>query len=301
MKNHLILLSTTLWFFTYCENRKKPDREALLESMDTLASEETAISHEVISDIIQQIPSPLEISVLIKKGGAAYSEEYLNSPNNAIKYNTNFEQALNLGIYGTDLGYTNIYEKNQDALFYLKSIRDLSEELNIGQFFDFGTITKLATNSKNFDSLLTLTTRNFNDINAYLQEQNRSKVSVLLLAGGWLEALHICCKVYADNPEKLALREKIGEQKLILDNILLLLSFYQENDPKVRDLVNQLKQLKNAYDQIKIKYTYRESSYEIVEGVLIVKDNSTSTININDEHVEQIINVTTGIRSEIIS
>jgi hypothetical protein len=46
----------------------------------------------------------------------------------------------------------------------------LANDLSIGQFFDFTTIAKLATNSKNLDSLLLITTQNFNSINSYLQE-----------------------------------------------------------------------------------------------------------------------------------
>ena len=64
----------------------------------------------------------------------------LNSSDNLSKYNSNYQKALNLGIYGTDLGYTNIYEQNQDGIKYLSSIKSLAEGLNIGQFFDILTI-----------------------------------------------------------------------------------------------------------------------------------------------------------------
>ena len=79
-------------------------------------------------------------------------------------------------MYGTDLGYTNIYEQNQDGVKYMASIKELADGLNIGQFFDIETIGRLATNSKNLDSLLLITTQNFNSINHYLQTQNRSNL-----------------------------------------------------------------------------------------------------------------------------
>ena len=146
---------------------KKPSEQAYQESLtDTTSAPQLEISQEVLSDIIQQIPSPLEISVLLKESGTNYDKSLLNKADNVSEYNSNFDKAVNLGIYGTDLGYTNIYEQNQDALFYLGSIRKLAEGLSIGQFFDFSAISRLATNSKNLDSLLLITTQNFNNINS---------------------------------------------------------------------------------------------------------------------------------------
>ena len=66
--------------------------------------------------MLQQIPSPLEISVLLKESGTKYDHDLLNSPDNLASYNSNYKKALNLGIFGTDLGYTNIYEQNQDGI-----------------------------------------------------------------------------------------------------------------------------------------------------------------------------------------
>jgi hypothetical protein len=71
---------------------------------------------------------------------------------------------------------------------------------------------------------LLITTKNFNNINGYLQQQKRANLSILILTGGWLEALHITCQVVEKNPNNDALKERIGEQKIILENIMLLLS-----------------------------------------------------------------------------
>lgn len=284
-----------------CDSGKKPSSADIENAIKDIKVEEPEISQEVISDIIQQIPSPLEISVLLKESGQKYERKMLNEPENTSKYNSNFKKALNLGIYGTDLGYTNIYEQNQDAVFYLNSIKEMADGLAIGQFFDFGVIKNLATNSKNLDTLLLITTQNFNSINSYLQEQKRANLSILLLTGGWLEALHITCQTYAKNSTNAELREKIGEQKIIMDNIMLLLSFYSESDPSIKGLVTDLTPLHEVFSQIEISYTYKESTFEVVDGVLMIKDNSTSTINVTDENVKSISKITNEVRKKIIS
>lgn len=286
---------------TACETTKRPDEKAFLESLDSAEVKGPAISGEVISSIIQQIPSPLEISVLLKESGTKYDRTLLNSPENISKYNSNYRKALNLGIYGTDLGYTNIYEQNQDGLDYMAAIKELANGLNIGQFFDIETIGRLATNSKNLDSLLLITTQNFNSINHYLQEQNRANLSVLLLTGGWMEAMHITCQVSAKDPGNKELQEKIGEQKIILENIVLLLSFYQEVDQNMASLLEDLNKLKEEYENIEIIKTYKESTFEVVDGVMVIKDNSSSEIKITQENIDNIKNIIASIRKKVIS
>lgn len=287
-------------FLISCSSGKKPDEQAFEDSLDSTSSRGSSIDDEVIGSILDQIPSPLEISALLKKSGIKYNADLLNSPDNLPKYNTNFKMALNLGIYGTDLGYTNIYEQNQSGIKYLSAIKSLANQLNIGQFFDIETIGRLATNSKNLDSLLLITTQNFNSINHYLQQQNRSNLSVLLLTGGWIEAMQVTCQVAANNPGHTELKEKIGEQKITLEQILLLFSFYEKDD-NMASLLNDLKELEATFNKINITYTYKESSMEVVDGVAVIKDNSTTTIEITDEDVRNIMSKTNSIRNKITS
>lgn len=295
----IILLFLVLIVFS-CGPGKISDEQAFLDSLDNLTLDAPMISDEVIADIIQQIPSPLEISYLLKDAGAQYDYNLLNAPGNVSNYNSNFNKALNLGIYGTDLGYANIYEENQDAILYLNSIKGLANDLSIGQFFDFGTIARLASNSKNLDSLLLITTQNFNNINGYLQENQRSNLSVLILTGGWLEALHITCQVAEKNPNNEKLAEKIGEQKIILDNIKLMLEFYTK-DPHIADFHKSILNLEKAFAQIEIIYTYAEPTMTEVNGILVVQDNSSTSINISAENVTEIRQAVINIREKIIS
>jgi len=297
----IVIIGLILALFKACGSEKKSDEQAFLEGLDSAKTEGPSISEGVIGDILQRIPSPLEISVLLKESGKKYNGSYLNSPESVSNYNSNYKKALNLGVYGTDLGYTNIYEQNQDGVKYMSSIKTLADGLSIGQFFDIETIGRLATNSKNLDSLLLITTQNFNSINHYLQSRNQSNLSVLFLTGGWVEALNILCEVAAANPTNKEMQETIGEQKIILENILLLLSFYKESDQNMASLLGDMEELKKLYDKVNITYTYSESTFEIVDGVMVIKDNSSSTIQITSEDIANIKALTTSIRNKIIS
>lgn len=300
MKRLLLFCSTLSVAFWSCESNPQLNEQAFLDSLNSVEAQGAMISDEVLESILQQIPSPLEISVLLKESGTNYDKGILNATSNISGYNDNFKKALNLGVYATDLGYTNIYEQNQDAIFYLNSIKELADGLSIGQFFNFGTIKRLATNSRNLDSLLLITTQNMNNINAFLQENQRSNLSVLILTGGWVEALHIINQVTLRNLDSQELKERIGEQKIILENIMLLLTFYSETSPNVKEMHERMTKLQQAFENINITHTYAESTLEEVNGIVTITNKSTSSIDITDDNIKEIASITSDIRNFII-
>jgi hypothetical protein len=62
-----------------------------------------------------------------------------------------------------------------------------------------------------------------------------------------------------------------------------------------------MKELKALYEKVKITYVYKESTFEIKDGVMVIKDNSTSTIEITEEDVKNIKALTATIRTKYIS
>jgi hypothetical protein len=66
-------------------------------------------------------------------------------------------------------------------------------------------------------------------------------------------------------------------------------------------LLADLTDLKAVFDKVNITYTYKESTFEIVDGVMVIKDNSSSSIDITPEDINNIRSLTISIRSKIIS
>ena len=294
---YTILLSLAL---IACGGNKKPD---LTEVENALATEEPAfpeISSENIESILASIPHPLELSVHIQESGIEYNSEYLNSTENYSNYNSSNQRAINLGVYGADLGYTNLYSQIQDGLDYLSVVSKLSDDLNIGQFLDFRSLKRLTDNNSDLDSILLITTQNFDNINGHFMEQNKASLSTLLLLGGWLEALHITNQVTLTQMDNEDLRERIGEQKIVLDNIVLLLTVYSEHDTYIADLLTDIKNLENAYSGVEISYKYEESTSKVIDGVLEIVSESTSSVEISDEDITKISSVVELIRNKII-
>ena len=274
------------------------------DNFDNLMEEEGAeannsISDAVLTEIIQRIPSPVEIVALIKNSGAEYSEAMLNPTENTEKYTTSHQQAFNLGVYGADLGYINMYEKTISSLSYLNAVKAMADLIKVGQFFDFTTLKRLSSNKENIDSLLYITTSNFNRMDEYLREQGRSDLSILSVAGAWLEGLYISCQVVklTGNAEIV---ERLGEQKIALQDIALLLDQYN-SDENMSKIAADFNRIKIAYDAVTFETTQAAPETKEVDGKLVIVDNSTSKVTISNETLENIIEVVTDVRNKCIN
>lgn len=257
------------------------------------------ISSDVIHEVIKSIPPPVEITSLIKESGVSFRSELLNSTENAPKYTTTYHKALNLGLYGADLGYINLYEKTYQSLQYLDAVRSLANDLNVGQFFDFETIKRLASNDKNIDSIIYISTTSFEKMNDYLAKQQRDNISTLMLMGGWIESMHLASSIgKSENNQELI--KRVGEQKVALDQINILVEAFKGNE-EFDALIQDIAELKKAYDEVKITYEYHEPVTKEVNGMLVVEDNSTSKIEMSSEQFNAISTKIAEIRKKFIN
>ena len=86
-------------------------------------SQPLEVSEDAMDDIIQNVSSPVEMASLLKDEGVKFNYKILSPTDNADNYNTNFKQALNLGILGADLGYLNMYSKTTSVIDYITAIK----------------------------------------------------------------------------------------------------------------------------------------------------------------------------------
>ena len=92
--------------------------------------------HTQIGGKMFSIPSPIQMVNMIKDNVSTFNEDLITDPENIANYTTEYKRAINMGIYGADLGYATIYENNTKAVSYLSSIEKLSDELGIAGAFD---------------------------------------------------------------------------------------------------------------------------------------------------------------------
>ncbi len=285
-----LLLSVSALFAAGCSGDSTKDPDAL-PPVDSTQTTILNVNGEIFS-----IPSPIQTAFLIKGSGALYNKEILNPSNKSSDYSTNFSKALNLGIYGADLGYVTIYDQNQDAIGYLNSAKKLADELGVSGAFDANTIERFAKNLGNKDSMLVLVGVAYRSSDSYLKNNDRSDVSGLVLAGGWLESLHFATSVYKAKPNE-DVKRRITEQKSSLQSLIKLLTqFYSQ--PEYTEFVDNLKDLSTVFDGVEFKYTYEKPTTDADKKTTTI--TSKSEVNITPEQIESITQKVKSIRSQIV-
>jgi len=282
-----------------CQSDKKSNDPFGKVPEDVLYDGVKEFHQEAIDDIVQNISSPVEISALIKSLDIPFSKKHLASTEYVDKYNSSFMKALCLGIYGADLGYLNMYNKTNSSIEFLSSIKKLAEGINVGQFFDFQLLKRLATNSENLDSLMYISVHSFNEMDHYLRENKRGNLSSLIIAGVWIEGLYLATQVAKEKPH-YDLTQAIGEQKTLLTQLLLILNVYK-NDAKFQNLITQLQEIKKQFDDIKITIEVGDPETKEVDGMLMIIQNEKSIVHISDEQLHNIIEKTELVRNQIIN
>lgn len=290
----IILASFILVLFASCGDNSDKNQDT-----DELQDDTTQVNSGGVFNIggeLFSIPSPVQTAMLIQKTGAAYDKSMLNSSEHAKEYSTDFLRALNLGIYGADLGFASMYEKTQDALGYLGAVKRLADNLGVIGAFDQKAMERIQSNISVKDSMLVLVGIAYRASDAFLKSNKQTDISGLILTGGWLESLHFAISVNKAK-ENEDLKRRIAEQKLSLNSIIRLLSTY-ESQPEIAELVKDLKSLSKIYEEIEFKYVYEKPVTDANTKVTTI--NSYSEIKITKDQIESINNQVNKIRDKII-
>ena len=256
------------------------------------------IEKEAVTNITENISSPVEIAALINSLGAPFSRGYLAPTEYSSTYSTNYAKSFALGVFSADLGYLNMYNKTGTVLDYLSTIKRLATDINVGQFFDFETLTRLASNSTNLDSLKYISVHSFNLMDKSLRERKMGKLSALIIAGAWLEGIYITVEVTKDIPDQ-KLIEKIGEQKIILGDLMLLLTSHAK-DPIFKNYVNEFNLIKGKFDGIEIIIEQGDPVQVEVDGVITFKGGDKSFVHISTEQLKLITKTVEEVRNRLI-
>ncbi|HWR74164.1 MAG TPA: hypothetical protein VN276_00905 [Bacteroidales bacterium] len=264
------------------------------------AGEAEKLSEEAIADIVQNIASPVEIAAILQALNVPFSAEYLASTQGADRLTTNFQKAVMLGIYGADLGYLNMYEKTGNSVDVLSTIKRLADGLRVGQYFDFETLKRLSVNKSDLDSLLFMSVNSYNQIDQYLRQNGRGSISALMIAGVWIEGQYLATQVVTDHPDKI-LRDRIGEQKIILGDLLMLLRPYSESSAEYTTLYAMMEQISSSYRDVRITYRLGEPETLEQDGRLVMIQHEESIVEMTDEQLTRIAELSGDVRNKLIS
>jgi hypothetical protein len=183
---------------------------------------------------------------MLNGAGAGYIFNVSNPVENVDRYFTEKQKALNLGVYGADLSYASTYNKSKETQFFLTCTQQLTIDLGINSALNQGLIERVEANINNKDSLHNIISESFYDTFDYLNKNGKGSISVLILAGGWIEGMYLSTQlaiITKNNPDIL---RGIGEQKDTLEKLLTILRNYKD-DPNVTDFILDLEKIDASF------------------------------------------------------
>jgi len=285
----LAMSGLALWS---CTGNTKSDLEQEAEKIDSNKSNIININGTLFC-----IPSPLQTSILLKQSGAAYDKSVLNLPANVSRYSTTVKKALNLGIYGADLGYVILYQQTQDALGYLGILKKLGDEVGISGAFNETLKKRFEKNLGVQDSLMTMSGEAFRNTDSYLKNNDRMDASALIIAGGWVESIYFITSYTSKAKDKERVIQRLGEQKTTLDNLIKLLTPYYQQEGYT-EFIDALTDLASEFDKVEVKYTFVKPEHDEANKITTIK--STSTTVVSSEVLKSITEKISNIRNTVI-
>ena len=266
------------------EEEKKP--EISKEVIDPNSSLNAKFDDKIFS-----IPSPMQMAMLLEESKSPYNEFLLNDLDKVGDYTSEYKKALNLGIYGTDLGYVSIYKQNSIALKYLSTIEKLTSKLGLEGAFDKDFMSRFEKNSTNKDSMMVIVSDAFKKSDNFLKSNNRKSVSALILVGGWIESMYLACNINKEN-ENQKILDRIAEQSETLNTIIELLTDYNKKG-EWDELIKDMKDLKFYFDQITNNYEYMTPVTNAKKKITTLRHKTvvtvdSSTLNFINQKIESI-------------
>ncbi|MBA4053278.1 MAG: hypothetical protein C0490_01060, partial [Marivirga sp.] len=250
---------------------------------------------EQIEGVIYNIPSPSEIPYLLQATGAEFNESLVNPRTKVDQYASRTDKAaLNLGVYAADIGYLSSYDKTQEAIDYLGSAKTLADGLGVIGAFDVEILKQFEANISNKDSLTRLLDRTIKKTESFLQDDNRNKLSSMVITGSFIEGLYISTGLVKSYPKDLLpddaknlvltpLIRVVLEQKKSVTELSKMLSSLEQTEP-VAAIVTDLKALEAEYAALNIEEQ--------------IKNNKANLV-LTDKNLVEITNIVEKMRKSI--
>jgi hypothetical protein len=267
-----VLSLTTFSLLTGC----KSNDGAAMPAEDVIKDSAKSSTVTNLDLLMTKIPAPSEISKELSKEGVQLNKAMLNPPDKGSSYSGTFQQAVNMGIFGADLGYLASYNQMQDATAYMAQVAKLAAAIGITSAYDQKLMDQFKSATTNKDSIDIVIQTAFDRAQKELYSNKRASTSTLIFSGGWIEGLYIATSLVKDekNDKNADLYGKIWNHLYAFSYLQKALQDYKSN----ADCAKMLDTLQPLFD----------AAAKLNDGGLALKD------------IQSIQATVTAIRSKLI-
>ncbi len=247
-----------------------------------------------VGDVIYSVPSPHQISLLIKDDCSLFNEEIFNKFD-VRTFSTSEKKAMVFGALITDLGYMSLFDQKNLTLQYLDKIRYLMENSNSGLSNLTLILNRIENNFGKSDSIISILTEIHRKECETIRTSERPYLGSLVIAGGWIESFYILNNLY-DKTKNSSLFGLLLQQQQILNNILELLRPYYNKNEEYTELIDKLVEI--AYEYEVIDTSYKNFPPINNDSTTYIRCKFTPTLT--GSHLERIYQLSGALRKNII-
>jgi hypothetical protein len=289
MKNRVTLffpLAVGIIFMTSCGT--PPEASIVIPSADTSVDLDTpAVQDDPLIDLDEiDLPTPLQMANILNKAGLEYSDGLTNPASNAAQYTTFYKRVANFGVYSGDLSYCALNGQKQDALIYLQSISDLSNELGFSNIINTEEmLDNFENNIDDQEALRDLIAEMEDNLEEYTEMNETKYILPVLFAGGWLESMYLATNSVKESDDE-KLKSEMIKQMRILDNLLLGLMANPDKEKIINGLITDLEAIKAIF-----------TGFDFIQNI----GNDATEIAITDEEFQLLAMKIESVRSNVIA
>ncbi|ASB48884.1 hypothetical protein [Alkalitalea saponilacus] len=268
--NHTTLVSLII-LFSFIISACRTGRTSSGDDGNQTETLDKARVEQDVREFVYPLPTSFETTEMLNRIGASYILTLSNPVSNVERYLTEKSKAINLGIYSTDLSYASTYNQRQATIDYMNVSKRLIDALNISGAVSPDIIDQIEANQDDKEKLVELITNTFYNTYEHLNRAGRGSVSMLVLAGSWVEALYIATHISEDTYQNKEMVAIVMNQKSSLNKLLSLMEVVKDN-PAIDEVMQQLKPIQRVYNSIEDGAITERQLRQITDKVYVVRN-----------------------------
>lgn len=280
-----------------CNAGKNKDAPGTADTLLYDSTQENRVL-ESAKKMFYAMPSPLEMSTLIKSAGGEFRSDLLHDPNQAPNYQTLQQRSMVLGVYGADLSYASVFDRQQDAVKFLAASKRIGEDIGIRDVFSANILERANNNLNNRDSMLHILTEVYWETNSQLKEENRDQISLLVMAGGWAEGLYMGTQLIDPAHPDPEIATRVIEQKYTAMQLQEMFNEFSDNE-LISASYPIFAPALDFFASLNVKEEEKTSVSTNSEGVMTI--GGKKTIAYTAEDLKQLQLIASTMRTKIIA
>jgi hypothetical protein len=224
-----------------------------------------------------ELPLSVDIFKFLKSKGVEFNKNNLHSLAKKEKYFTEITRAQILGVYSSDLAYSTIFDKSQEAVDYFGVAIDLAYKLNIEEGYESELLDRAYDNIDNNDTLSKIASNAYHKTCTNLEKSNRENVLPFIVLGSWVESVYILTYACAGSEPEDGIYEELYAQKRHLEGLIAYFSdiLNSENNTEKEEIKSKLlklKELKSEYDKIELLENEKPNAEKLKEVIILIQE-----------------------------